>query len=220
MLPPLDRQASAAAPTEFHLSTSIAEALPALHEKALATMSFRSPCPVATYRLIRRTVAASDLLAQDAEPVRRRFNAYYGVRRNADWRARFYARFEAAKASPLSSLALFEDVLVGLEADTGRVEASFASKLVATLRPERPIIDSVVRGWLGQQVAAPPFGGGVGPALAYYQWLNDVLSEAATSSQARAWGAVFAEAFPGEAGEDPVSATRQLDFLIWAGAER
>ena len=198
----------------------ISEALPALHQKALATMTSRTPCPVATYRLIRRTVATSDLMVQESEPVRRRFNAYYGVRGNADWRARFYERFEAAKASPLSSPELFEDILVRLEADTGRVEASFASKLVATLRPESPIIDSVVRAWLARQVAAPPFGGGVGPALAYYRWLNDVLSEAATSSQARAWDAVFADAFPVETGGEPVSATKQLDFLIWAGADR
>jgi len=202
------------------LSTSIAQALPALHQKAVTLMTSRSPCPVATYRLIRRTVAASNLLEPDAEPIRRRFNAYYGVRRNAEWRSRFYARFEAAKSSPMSSPALFEDVLVGLEADTGRVEASFASKLVATLRPESPIIDSVVRAWLARQLPAPPFGGGVGAALAYYRWLNDVMDEAAASPQARAWGGVFATAFPAGPSEEPVSATKQLDFLIWAGGDR
>ena len=198
----------------------IADALPELHHKALRTMTARSPCPVATYLLIRRSVAASDLLDPGAEPVRRRFNAYYGVRRNAAWRTLFYARFEAAKASPLPSAALFEDVLSGIQADTGRVEASFASKLVATLRPDSPIIDSVVRGWLEQHCEAPPFRGGISAAVAYYRWLEDVMADAAASPQALAWGRAFGDAFPLPPGEPPVSALKQLDFLIWAGADR
>jgi len=183
-------------------------------------MTSRSPCPVATYLLIRRTVAASNLQEQDAEPVRRRFNAYYGVRRNAAWRSLFYARFEAAKTSSLAPAALFEDLLAGIQADTGRVEASFASKLVATLRPDSPIIDSVVRGWLARRLTPPPFGGGVTAAVAYYRWLEDVFDEAAASPEAKAWGSVFAATFPLEPGEAPVSAAKQLDFLIWAGADR
>lgn len=200
--------------------TSVAEALPELHHRALATLTARAPCPVATYRLIRRTVVERNLLDQAAEPVRRRFNAYYGVRLNAVWRGNFYSRFEAAKTSPLASSALFEDVLSGLQADTGRVEASFASKLVATLRPESPIIDSVVRGWLARHLTPPPFGGGANAAVAYYRWLEDVLGELAASTQAQEWGRLFTEAFPHEPGEERISVMKQLDFLIWAGADR
>lgn len=202
------------------LSSPIAGALPDLHAKALRTLTSRSPCPVSTYLLIRQTIATSDLLADDAEPVRRRFNAYYGVRRNANWRASFYAAFENAKLSTLPSTALFEAVLQALHADTGRVEASFVSKLVATLRPESPIIDSVVRGWLTHRLVAPPFGKGVDAAFAYYRWLEALMDQATTTGEARAWGAVFANRFPLAPGDEPVSATKQLDFLIWAGADR
>ena len=205
---------------ESELQTSIAEALPALHRRALETMTSRSPCPVATYILIRRSVTSSDLLDERAESVRRRFNAYYGVRRNADWRSLFYARFQAAKASPLKSQALFEDVLTGLHTDTARVEASFASKLVATLRPDSPIIDSVVRGWLTRHLTPPPFGGGAPAAIAYYRWLENVMGEAAASPQAQDWAHAFASAFPLAPGDEAVSAMKQLDFLIWAGADR
>jgi hypothetical protein len=199
---------------------SVVRALTGLRRKALATLTARSPCPVATYLTIRRSVAAANLLDDAAEPVRRSFNAYYGVRRNAVWRAQFYARFQAAKASPLKAPELFEDVLARIQADTGRVEASFASKLVATLRPDAPIIDSVVRGWLAKYSAPPPFGGGIDAAVEYYRWLNGVFGEAVTSPEARDWGRVFTNAFPFPPGEDPVSATKQLDFLIWAGADR
>jgi hypothetical protein len=163
---------------------------------------------------------ASDLRNDDAEPVRRRFNAYYGVRRNAAWRSQFYARFQAAKSSPLEATDLFEDVLAGVHADTGRVEASFASKLVATLRPEAPIIDSVVRGWLARHSAPPLFAGSVDAAVAYFRWLDEVFREAVSSAQAEEWGRAFTEAFPLPIGEEPVSTTKQLDFLIWAGADR
>lgn len=202
------------------MPTLIAEALPALHDKALATLTSRAPCPVATYVLIRQSTADSDLRGDEAEPVRRRFNAYYGVRRNPAWRERFYTRFENAKTSALPPVALFEDVLLGLQADTGRVEASFVSKLVATLRPESPIIDSVVRGWLTRHLSTPPFGQGATAAVAYYHWLETLWGALAASPQAAEWSRIFSAAFPLETGEGSVSAAKQLDFLIWAGADR
>lgn len=199
---------------------SIAEGLPGLHDKALATITGRSPCPVATYRLIQSTVAGSNLTDLGAESVRRRFNGYYGVRRNADWRSRFYKAFETAKGSSLGAVELFEATLIGLHANTQRVEASFVSKLVATLRPDAPIVDSVVRKWLVGRSEPQAFGGGLAPALAYYQWLHDQLTEVSLTSEAQAWGQVFALNFPQSPREPHVSAMKQLDFLIWAGADR
>ncbi len=179
------------------MSPSIAAALPALQSKALQTLTSRSPCPVATYRAIRRSVSAGDLTADEAEPSRRRFNAYYGVRRNAAWRSQFYDRFEAAKVSVLSIEDLFEETLLGIYTDTGRVEASFASKLVATLRPGAPIIDSVLRKWLLRSSTPPPFGGGVSVAVAYFRWLHDQFEATVATAPAREWNRVFEAHFPG-----------------------
>lgn len=198
----------------------IAARLPELFAPALGLLEGRNPCPVATYRTIRREVAAVDLQSEPGEPARRRFNAYYGVRRNAAWRAHFYSRFERAKASTLSASALFEAVVSGLAEDTGRIEASFASKLVATLRPTGPVIDSVVRGWLAAAVEPPPFKGGVYAAVAYYRWLEEVLTALADSPEALAWATIFERAFPTAADDAAISSMKRLDFLIWAGAER
>ena len=112
---------------------SVAARLPKLHDKAMPTLAGRSPCPVATYRAIGSTVLSVDLRSADAEPVRRRFNAYYGVRRNAGWRAAFYEKFEAAKQSPYTGIDLFAAIVRDLATVTGRIEASFVSMLVATL---------------------------------------------------------------------------------------
>jgi hypothetical protein len=161
-----------------------------------------------------------DLRSPAAEPVRRRFNAYYGVRRNAVWRATFYAQFEASKSLGDEAGPLFKRVVAALYEDTGRVEASFASKLVATLRPDSPIIDSVVRGWLAAQISAPRFGAGLDAAAGYYDWLREVMGALALTPEASAWSEVFAQAFPSATDEQSVSRMKQLDFLIWGGADR
>jgi hypothetical protein len=76
----------------------------------------------------------------------RAFNGLYMVRRNSAWRASFYALLEREKRNPNVA---FRPVLEEIARATGRIEASFASKLVATIRPEKPIYDSVVRQNLG-----------------------------------------------------------------------
>jgi hypothetical protein len=199
---------------------SVAEGLPKLHRKALETLVGRSPCPVATFRAIAAGVASVDLRCADAEPVRRRFNAYYGVRRNAAWRTAFYEQFEAAKQDQGTGVDLFAAIIRKLETQTGRVEASFVSKLVATLNPEYPIIDSVVRAWVAPLTEAPPFKGGIEGANAYYRWLTNLMGELVLSREAQAWTTVFDATFPAPPGEAAIPALKKLDFLIWAGADR
>ncbi len=69
-----------------------------------------------------------------------RFNGFYRVRRNADWRERYFRLMEESKAGGVR----FTHVLRTLHAATGQYEASFASKLVATLDPTQPVIDRFV----------------------------------------------------------------------------
>jgi hypothetical protein len=89
---------------------------------------------------LQSTDVASDAVYQ------RRFNGLYGVRRNAQWREIFYAMLERHKGEPDLE---FRFVLMKLHEKTGRVEASFASKLIATINPMRPVYDSIVRSNLG-----------------------------------------------------------------------
>lgn len=68
------------------------------------------------------------------------YNGFYKVRRNAEWRRHYYELMEMAKNRLLG----FGEVLRELKNRTGRLEASFASKLVATLDPSTPVIDKFV----------------------------------------------------------------------------
>lgn len=70
----------------------------------------------------------------------RRFNDFYKVRRNLKWRKIFYNLLEKAKVQSHS----FPEVLIQIREKTDRLEASFVSKLIATLNPEKPIIDKFV----------------------------------------------------------------------------
>jgi hypothetical protein len=74
------------------------------------------------------------------EEFQRRFDAFYRVRRGSSWRAQYFLLMESAKQTGID----FPQALVQLNRRTGRIEASFASKLVATLNPATPIIDRFV----------------------------------------------------------------------------
>ena len=80
-----------------------------------------------------------------------RFNGFYRVRRDAEWRGKFYRLMEDAKVSGVE----FAEALRALHSATGRYEASFASKLVATLDPGRPVIDRFVLENFGLRLPYP-----------------------------------------------------------------
>jgi hypothetical protein len=81
-----------------------------------------------------------------------RFNGFYRVRRNADWQREFYNILQNEKSQPSA----FAAVLRAIQRATGRIEASFASKLVATIDPDKPVIDSIVLKNLGFRL--PTYG--------------------------------------------------------------
>ncbi len=75
------------------------------------------------------------------DPVfQRTFNAFYRVRRNSEWRKTYYDLFEKAKGSSPS----FEFIIRTMYEATGNIEASFSSKMLATINADMPIWDRYV----------------------------------------------------------------------------
>ncbi|VAW93945.1 hypothetical protein MNBD_GAMMA20-1475 [hydrothermal vent metagenome] len=70
----------------------------------------------------------------------KRFNHFYRVRRNNDWQSQYYKILQEHKNKEIS----FADALKKIHKNTEWLEASFASKLVATVHPEKPVIDKFV----------------------------------------------------------------------------
>jgi hypothetical protein len=74
------------------------------------------------------------------EEFQRSFSGFYRVRRNFQWRSVYFSMLESSKVKGID----FPDALKRINGHTGRIEASFASKLVATLDPSKPVIDKFV----------------------------------------------------------------------------
>lgn len=70
----------------------------------------------------------------------KRFDGFYRVRRGLSWRSNYFSVMESAKEKGIG----FSEALAEINRLTGRIEASFASKLVATLNPSTPVIDRFI----------------------------------------------------------------------------
>ena len=66
--------------------------------------------------------------------------------RDKDWLDIFFSILQREKCNTDVS---FSNVLCEIEGDTGRIETSFSSKLIATINPEMPVYDSQIRESLG-----------------------------------------------------------------------
>lgn len=60
----------------------------------------------------------------------KKFNTFYRIRRNAEWRKDYYELFELAKKGHYP----FDDVISLLYVRTGNIEASFSSKTITGLK--------------------------------------------------------------------------------------
>lgn len=80
------------------------------------------------------------------------FNGFYRMRqRSVSYYKDFYSYLEANKSNQFIT---FQEILEYLFQNSGRVEASFSSKMLATIRPEIPIWDTRVLANLGIK---PPY---------------------------------------------------------------
>lgn len=136
------------------------------------------------------------------------FNAFYRVRRNEAWRAAFCDLLEQEKYNRRP----FAEVLCALHAVTGRAEASFASKLVASVDPDLPVIDSFVLRNLGLRL---PRAGAIECRLRrvveLYDQIQQLFSEYLDSDVGRRLVMSFEQAYPNR-GLTPV---KMLDLVLW-----
>lgn len=97
---------------------------------------------VSQYLLLQNDVALNPSTFYGGATFQKRYNGFYGVmKRQPAWYSAYYSLMGQAAASGNFT---FADVLAALHARTSRLEASFASKLYATLNPSAPVIDKWV----------------------------------------------------------------------------
>lgn len=98
------------------------------------------------YKQIMEIIQNTDV-SSDSE-FQRTFNAFYRVRRNAEWRKAYYDLFEEVKSGTPS----FEYIIRTMYEATGNIEASFSSKMLATINADMPIWDRYVVHNLGLNI--------------------------------------------------------------------
>jgi len=119
---------------------------------------------------VRQTNIATD------KDFQRTFNAFYVVRRNESWRNMYYELFEELKDKSPS----FEYIIRYMYEKTGNIEASFSSKMLATLCPDKPIWDRYVLENLGLKLEGKSKEEQLNNAISLYgqieSWYRDFLS--------------------------------------------
>ena len=139
----------------------------------------------------------------------RAFNGYYRIRRNEEWRQHYYDLFVKAKVERLS----FEQIITELFRLTGNVEASFSSKMLATIDPSKPIWDQYVLQNLGLELIGKSQEEKLQNAVALYDRIVKWYKEYLTTSEARENIIDFDRLLPEYAW---VSDTKKIDCLLWS----
>lgn len=155
------------------------------------------------YQRIMHELRRTDV-SVDAE-FQRNFNGFYRVRqRNKAFYQCYYGYMEMQKDNTELT---FREVLLHLYKQTGRMEASFSSKLLATVRPEMPIWDAMVLKNLGLRAPSAYAEGRADKIVKLY----DTICQWYQSSEALECAEQFERLFPGT----NLTATKKADFILW-----
>ena len=139
------------------------------------------------------------------------FNGFYRVRRNAEWQAVYYRIMESGKTSRVN----FSQVLAELKERTCRIEASFASKLIATLYPECPVIDKFVLKYFDLSLPHQYERDREKKTVWLYAKLNKKYSDFMSNATARTICENFSKKFPWA----DITDLKKVDLVLWQTRE-
>ena len=140
----------------------------------------------------------------------RRYRGFYRVRRKPAWCKPYFALLERAKGEALS----FNAALRAFCEQTGRVEASFISKLIATIDPTLPVWDQFVI-W-NLKLRQPFYHANQTRRLAeritVYKEICERVAALEASTEGAAWIECFDEARPEF---EHFTVTKKVDVFLW-----
>ena len=139
----------------------------------------------------------------------RGFNAFYRVRRNEEWRKVYYHLFEDLKGKTPS----FEYIIRYMYEKTGNIEASFSSKLLATLCPDKPIWDRYVVENLELKLEGKSKEEQLNNAVFLYAEIENWYKRFLPTEKAAECIAAFDEALPEYQWINPI---KKIDCFLWS----
>ena len=146
----------------------------------------------------------------DDPDFQKKYKAFYRVRRDEAWRKEYYRLMSIYREKGNAS---FDIILLQLFQATGRVESSFASKMLATLDADMPIWDSKVLKALQLRLKGSKPEIKMSNVVVLYdhicQWYEMFLQ----TEEADRWIQRFDQVFPEY---KSLRATKKIDFILWA----
>ncbi len=148
-----------------------------------------------------------NLNPRDSE-FQRRFNSFYKIRRNKEWRDTYYSYFDEIKDNKNIS---FDEILKQIYEKTHNVEASFSSKMLATIRPEMPILDQFVLTFFNLVIEGYTPEERINSAMEVYRKIVEEESKMLKDPTVKKEVKQFKEYFM----DYKISDVKALDYMIW-----
>lgn len=158
------------------------------------------------YKYLRENLYKCDV--RTAIYYQKRFDAFYRVRRDEKWRNIFFNYFESIKNNKDIR---FEDILNHLYKKTGNIEASFSSKMLATINPNMPIWDQYILSNLSLNVEGKTKKERLDNTIKTYYKIVEIENEKLKEKDIKQTVAEFKDYFS----EYNLSDIKILDYILW-----
>lgn len=143
------------------------------------------------------------------EDFQKAYNGFYRMRqRKSEFYEKYYSFMESNKNNKEIS---FEKTLLYFHNELGRVEASFSSKLIATINPSLPIWDSVVLKNLNLKQPYTYSKDRVEKTILLYNKINLWYQDIIESEQGKRIISIFDSNYP----NTPITNVKKIDFVLW-----
>lgn len=145
---------------------------------------------------------------KDDAKFRKSFNGFYRIRQKpAAWYNAFYELLDESRSQSIN----FSTVLRSLHKATNRYEASFASKLLATLNPQMPVIDSIVLKNLNTKLPYQSDPNRFESICSLHEEINRCYADYLQSEQGRYLVNQFRKTYP----HADITEVKMLDLVLW-----
>ncbi len=141
------------------------------------------------------------------------FNSFYrinGAGKKAEWKTAYYEIFANS-----TNESTYAEILQKLADRTGTCEASFASKMLATLNTEKPIVDRTVTEFLELERPSGELTERIAKAKENYSKIELWYKEYLATDEAKTVLSLFDSKFPEYT---TISSVKKIDFILyWKG---
>lgn len=168
-----------------------------------------------TYTEIMKMVREVNVSSCDC--FRRKFVDYYKVRRNPDWLNSYFEYFQQVKDSPSVCFDTIIDYIYN-NMHTNRkqanpVEPSFSSKMLATIKPDHPILDSQVLDSMKLSVSGETPEERLRSAKTIYTEICQRYAKYLVTDDCNEMIALFDSYFPDY---QNIPAYKKIDWFLWS----